>query len=139
PLAPAAAATLPLVVIAAALGFAFYGPADQRTQLLGYLREKQLLLVLDNAEHLLDGPSAGAREAAGPGIELLAEIVEQGAEVKLLVTSREGLRLQSEWAVELEGLPAPDDAPARRIECFGAATLFVQRAPSAARVRSRNA
>ena len=39
--------------VTTALGLSFYGPGDPRKQLLGYLREKNLLLILDNFEHLL--------------------------------------------------------------------------------------
>src|SRR5207244_5513437 len=33
----------------------FYGDADQKQQMLDYLREKHLLLVLDNCEYVLEG------------------------------------------------------------------------------------
>jgi tetratricopeptide (TPR) repeat protein len=55
PLAPVGEAVLIGSAIAAALGFTFYGAADPHVQLLNYLRAKQVLLVLDNIEHLLDG------------------------------------------------------------------------------------
>ncbi len=74
---------------AAALGFSFYGPTDPRTQLLNYLREKEMLLVLDNIEHLLDG------------VELLADILQHAPSLKLLVTSRERLNLLGEWVFEI--------------------------------------
>ena len=41
--------------IADALGFAFSGPTQPKTQLINYLSGKDILLVLDNMEHLLDG------------------------------------------------------------------------------------
>lgn len=41
--------------IAEALRITFYGSADPKEQLLGYLSQKQLLLVFDNFEHLLNG------------------------------------------------------------------------------------
>ena len=41
--------------IAQALGMAFYGNIEPRQQLLHYLHDKTLLLVLDNFEHVLDG------------------------------------------------------------------------------------
>src|SRR5687767_5326860 len=41
--------------IAAGLHIAFYGTDDPNVQLVNYLREKHMLLVLDNFEHLLDG------------------------------------------------------------------------------------
>jgi predicted ATPase len=78
--------------IADALGFTFYGPSEPKAQLLNYLRDKQLQLVLDNVEHLLDG--------AG----LVTEILHCAPDVKLLVTSREQLNVQEEWVFEVMGL-----------------------------------
>ncbi|MGD9317664.1 MAG: BTAD domain-containing putative transcriptional regulator, partial [Anaerolineae bacterium] len=63
--------------IANALMFTFEGRVDPKIQLLNYLREKSILLLLDNLEHLLDG------------VDLLSEIVCNSRKVKLLVTSRE--------------------------------------------------
>src|SRR5262249_45458324 len=82
--------------IANSLSFPFNGPQDPKVQLLNYLREKELLLVLDNFEHLLDG--------AG----LLADILTSASGVKLLVTSRERLNLYGEWVYEIEGLAVPE-------------------------------
>jgi predicted ATPase/transcriptional regulator with XRE-family HTH domain len=84
-----------LPAIANALGLAFTGTLAPKTQLLTYLRDKEMLLVLDNLEHLLGG------------IGLLVDILEQTSEVTLLVTSRERLNLQGEWVFELQGLPTP--------------------------------
>src|SRR5215207_5385635 len=47
--------TLIVSAIAEALDFQFYQMGDAQQQLLDYLREQSLLLVLDNFEHLLDG------------------------------------------------------------------------------------
>ncbi len=41
--------------IANAIKFTFFGPSDPKEYLLSYLHEKQMLLVLDNLEHLLLG------------------------------------------------------------------------------------
>src|SRR5207247_5606889 len=81
--------------IAAALNFSFYGPDDPRTQLLDYLHDKALLLLLDNAEHLLDG------------IGLLSDLLAQAALVKFLVTSRERLHVQEEWVLTMEDVAFP--------------------------------
>jgi predicted ATPase/DNA-binding XRE family transcriptional regulator len=102
--------------IATAMKFSFAGPADPKTQLFHYLREKEILLVLDNMEHLLDG--------AG----LLTEILQQDKNVKLLVTSREPLRLQAEWDFDVQGLPIPDEQQTKELESNSAALLFLQRA-----------
>ncbi|MFL5733370.1 MAG: BTAD domain-containing putative transcriptional regulator, partial [Chloroflexia bacterium] len=74
-------------------------PAEQpKAQLLNYLAEKELLLVLDNFEHLLEG------------VDLLVDIVQQAPHVSMLVTSREQLGLQAEFIFNLEGLSYPDES-----------------------------
>jgi predicted ATPase/transcriptional regulator with XRE-family HTH domain len=102
--------------MADALRFTLQGPADPKAQLLSHLREKEILLALDNFEHLLDGAN------------LLAEILEHAPEVKLLVTSREALSVQAEWVFEVHGLPVPDSLQAGDLETNSAVRLFVQSA-----------
>ncbi len=102
--------------IADALGFVFSGPLEPKAQLLNYMREKSLLLVLDNFEHLLEGG------------ELLAELLQQAPAVKLLVTSRERLNLQGEWLFDLQGLPVPPLDQVDRAEEYSAVELFAQSA-----------
>jgi len=107
-----------------ALDLVMYGNADLKTQLLKYLEDKQLLLVLDNFEQLMN--DAG----------LLGEILGRAAQVKLLVTSRERLNLQSEWLYEVTGMaiPAEEEVPhltLADLEKFGATSLFLQRARQA--------
>jgi len=84
--------------VAEALGVTLSGKADPHEQLLAYLRDKELLLVLDNLEHL-----AGASEWVG-------QLAQAGPEVRLLVTSRERLNLHGERLLELGGLDSPPDA-----------------------------
>jgi predicted ATPase/class 3 adenylate cyclase len=67
-----------------------------RQQLLDYLQGKALLLVLDNFEHLLEG------------VPLLVEILAVAPQTKLLVTSRERLKLQAEQLYPLQGLAYSD-------------------------------
>lgn len=108
--------------IAHALRFEFHGQADLKTQLIGYLRDKELLLVLDNFEHLSD---------AAP---LIMELLEHAPALKLLITSRERLNLRSEWLIEVPGLQVPpDDCTPEELDDYSAAALFLQ---SARRVRS---
>lgn len=105
--------------IAEALGFSFYGATSPRVQLLNHLREKQMLLVLDNVEQLL--------EAA----DLFVEILERTTELKLLLTSREPLNVQGEWVFPVEGLQMPEHDRVEEIESSAAVALFVQRAQRA--------
>lgn len=107
-------------VIGSALGITFVGHDAPERQLLRYLRDKELLLLLDNYEHLL------------PEAELLASIVAEAPHVKLLVTSRHRLALVGEWLYQLEGLGYPDPADfpmeAAEVERYDAVSLFASRA-----------
>jgi predicted ATPase/DNA-binding XRE family transcriptional regulator len=120
PLAPVNTTRFIVPVIADAMEFAFQSatPADPKTQLFNYLKEKQTLLLTDNLEHLL----------AEPGIELLAELLANAPQVKLLATSRESLGLQGEWVYEVRGLPIPESRYAEGSAQNTSVELFLQRA-----------
>ena len=109
--------------VANAIHFAFYGPSDPKVQLLNYLRERQMLLVVDNVEHLLM-----ERSIQGTAAELLIDILQQAPGVKLLVTSREILNLQHEWPFEVHGLAFPTLNVTDRFDEYSAVALFIQRA-----------
>ena len=82
--------------IATSSGFHFMG--DERSpkqQVLDFLGNKTLLLLLDNFEHLLDG------------VDLVNEILQAAPDVRLLVTSREKLNLSSETVYVLRGMEFP--------------------------------
>ncbi|MFQ5854542.1 MAG: tetratricopeptide repeat protein [Anaerolineae bacterium] len=117
PLAGVEATEFLVPTIANALGFSFSGPAEPGQQLINYLRQKEILLVLDNFEQLHDGTA------------FLLELLEGAPEVKLLVTSRQRLNLHWEWLLPLEGLPYPegDAATVRRGdgEAYDAVRLFL--------------
>ena len=123
PLASVGSLDAVIPAIANGIGFAFYGPTDPKIQLLKYLRDKQMLLVVDNVEHLL---------VAGPQqdtiADLLIEILQSASQVKLLVTSLEVLNLQGEWSFEVRGLAFPGVDQMDRLDKYSAVTLFVQRA-----------
>jgi predicted ATPase/DNA-binding CsgD family transcriptional regulator len=114
PLQPLTSPDFIVPTVAGALHFAFYGEQDPKSQLLSYLRDKHLLLVLDNFEHVMDG--------AG----LLPEMLEAAPGVKLLVTSRERLSLREEWVVDVHGLPYPEQDAGDPRQEYGAVQLFVQ-------------
>jgi predicted ATPase/DNA-binding CsgD family transcriptional regulator len=102
--------------IAAAIRLPLSGQIDPRAQLVHYLRDKHVLLVLDNFEHLVDDA------------ELLGNLLAEAPALKLLVTSREALQLQEEWLYPVQGLPFPARGQAERLSDFGAVQLFVERA-----------
>jgi predicted ATPase len=94
-LAPLADARLVLPTIAQALGLRDEGGWPVAEVLGAYLRERELLLLLDNCEHLLD--------AAPP----LADLLAACPRLRLLVTSRAVLHLSGEhdWPVPPLALP----------------------------------
>jgi predicted ATPase/DNA-binding XRE family transcriptional regulator len=93
-----------------------------KQQLLDYLRHKQLLLVLDNFEHL----QAGA--------ELVLELLQECAGLRMLVTSREQLQLSSETLFVLERMALPAVATLPDVLSYSAVQLFVE---TARRVRPK--
>ncbi len=134
PLAAIQAPNLLAQAIAAAIGFSFGNQGDPEHQLLSYLRDKHMLIVLDNIEHLLlphnhsdSGDPAASVEAQ------LGRMAEHAPDVKLLVTAREPLNIRGEWIFELHGLDVPPcqaaALPAAELECeamqYGAVQLFV--------------
>jgi predicted ATPase/DNA-binding SARP family transcriptional activator len=107
--------------IAEALNFSFYEGGTPQQQLLDYLREKRMLLILDNFEHLLSLPAFSlegeTREASSqletlePGeyaTSLVTNILQTAPDVKIMVTSRERLRLQEEQLFHIGGIDFPD-------------------------------
>lgn len=80
-----------------ALGVSRHGETPPEEQLLSYACDKEMLLVLDNFEHLMAGAS------------LVARLLECEAGLQVLVTSRERLRLAAEWVYQVEGLELPPE------------------------------
>jgi predicted ATPase/DNA-binding CsgD family transcriptional regulator len=115
PLQPLTSPDFIVPAIAECVGFQFDG-SDTRQQLLDYLCEKSLLLVLDNFEHLLDG------------VGVVSDILAAAPRVKMLVTSRERLNLLEEWVLELQGLRFPENDSELEIEGYSAVQLFLQNA-----------
>ncbi|HLX56549.1 MAG TPA: AAA family ATPase, partial [Ktedonobacteraceae bacterium] len=117
-LAPLSDPGLVIPTIARCLGLIEGGPEPLLDRLKASQRDKQRLLLLDNFEHVIQAAT------------LLAELLEACPHLKLLVTSREVLRLRGEYqfAVLPLTLPdskyLPDDPSLARIP---AVHLFLQR------------
>ncbi|MBC7813120.1 MAG: helix-turn-helix domain-containing protein, partial [Burkholderiales bacterium] len=111
PLAGVSTADALLPAIAERLKFTFQS-GDPKAQLLHFLHQKRLLLILDNLEHLLDG------------VGLLSEILQVAPGVKILATSRERLNLSAEWLFPVDGLLFPTDADQKDQAGFSAVQLF---------------
>jgi predicted ATPase len=124
PLAAISSAQFLAPAILGALDVEPQGQRDRREQLLDYLREKELLLVLDNVEQFLV-PDKSESEGL---TDLLAAILERAPGVTLLVTSRERLALPGEWMFDLPGLNYPPRELLNGIDAYSAVRLFMQRA-----------
>jgi DNA-binding SARP family transcriptional activator len=121
PLAAISSATFLAPALLAGLDVGLQGQRDPHDQLLDYLREKELLLVLDNLEQLLapglSHTAAENRQDAG-ATELLADVLRYAPGVTLLVTSRERLALPGEWLFDLSGLSYPLNEPTVGFEAY---------------------
>jgi predicted ATPase len=105
--------------IAAALGVTETGGQPVLEQVKHYVRERQLLLLLDNFEQVL---------AAGP---LVIELLAAAPRLKVIVTSRAALRVSGEHEFVVPPLEAPDPLqlpPRDRLLEIPAVALFVERA-----------
>jgi predicted ATPase len=111
PLAPLRSVEAIVPTVAQAIGFSFHAAGNpelqSRQQLLDYLSQKCMLLVLDSFEHLL-APSAPEREN---GVGVVTAILNTAPEVKLLVTSRATLDVEGECQFPIGGMDFPDALP----------------------------
>ena len=89
---------------------------DPKSQMLDYLHEKNLLLILDNFEHVLSA------------VNLVDALLTKTSRVKLMVTSREILRLQGEWVRGVDGLRYPHNGFEENEVDQSALELFAERA-----------
>lgn len=98
------------------IGFQF-APDDRPPlhQIIDFFKQKALLLVLDNFEHVLDGAP------------LLSDILRNAPYVKIIVTSRERLNLSGETIYTLSGMAYPEQTDADA-HAYNAVQLFVQSA-----------
>lgn len=111
-------ADLILPTIADAVGFSFSEGEEPRIQIMNFIRSKDLLLVMDNFEHLIGG------------VPILVEILKTAPKVKIIITSRERLYISGEQVFEVQGLSYPDRDEISGTDKFGAIKLFTDRARS---------
>lgn len=105
--------------IAEAMKFNFDSHSSTRSpeeQLVEYLESRSTLLVLDNFEHLVSGS------------EFIRRLLDGTKDIKLLVTSRERLKLNGEWTFEVKGMSFPTNGSTAGMEDFNAVQLFIERA-----------
>jgi predicted ATPase/DNA-binding CsgD family transcriptional regulator len=129
-LAPVRDSRLVAAEIARTLGVRRSAAETPLIRLAAAVAGRDLLIVLDNCEHLLDAvPDVGSLLASSPRLRLLA-------------TSRERLRLAAEHEVALPPLPMPathasDDLPALRAN--PSIALLLARAPAHVALTARTA
>jgi predicted ATPase/DNA-binding winged helix-turn-helix (wHTH) protein len=105
--------------IATAIGVTAHS-ANMLATLCESLRDRQMLLVLDNCEHIIDAAASCA-----------SRILAAAAGVKILATSREPLLVTGERVRRLPGLSTPPPSSHLNVEealTFSAIQLFVERA-----------
>jgi predicted ATPase/DNA-binding winged helix-turn-helix (wHTH) protein len=93
---------------------------DATPNLIAYLRNKRVLLILDTCEHLVEAVAS-----------LAASIIDAAPQVHILATSREALRVEGEHIYRLDALACPPDEPgltAATVRTFPATQLFMERA-----------
>jgi predicted ATPase len=109
--------------IAAAIDVPLGVSRDPLPALVAAVRPLRMLLLLDNAEHLVDGVAQVAQA-----------LLAGGAQLHLLVTSQVPLRHDGEQVYRLGGLAVPPrGTPAEQAQSFGAVALLVQRVQAADR------
>ncbi len=118
PLAPLGAPELVIPTVARTLGLREEPGRSVVETLLVYLRDRRLLLVLDNVEHLV---------AAAPQI---VDLVAACPAVDVLATGRAALRVDGEQELFVPPLtsPAPTASSVEEVAQYPAVDLFVQRA-----------
>jgi len=82
--------------------------------------DKDLLLVIDNCEHLIEGVSS-----------FVSELLFHCSRLKILATSRESLRISGEWLYTIPSLHVPIEGASvdlKSVSEFPALTLFTERA-----------
>jgi predicted ATPase len=84
-------------------------------QLMHYLADKQMLLLLDSFEQVMDAVST------------VDAILNANSSIKLLVTSHLALNLSDEWIRHLEGIDYPAGEEVEQLEAYDAIRLFRDR------------
>jgi predicted ATPase/DNA-binding XRE family transcriptional regulator len=122
-LAPVADPEAVLPTVAQTLGLGEDGGRSVETLLLGYVRERRMLFVLDNFEQVLDAAAS------------LVTLMQASPWLKALVTSREALHVRGErrFPVPPLAVPNPRDLPSLQVLAhYPSVELFVERAQEVA-------
>ncbi|MBL8008004.1 MAG: tetratricopeptide repeat protein [Ignavibacteria bacterium] len=132
--APLTEAGLIPVTIAKALNIKEQQGQNTEITLLNYLREKELILILDNCEHVINTCA-----------EITEKLLKNCPRLKIIATSREALRTEGEVSVKVSSLTHPEPAQINsplELSQYEAVRLFIERALSVSsgfRVTNENA
>lgn len=102
--------------LAGALGVSLSGSVSPEDEIIEYLLDRDILIILDNFEHLLEAS------------DFVVRLTQNAPGVRLLATSRERLRVQAEWVFKLGGLAVPPADGSGDIKSFEAVRLFIEAA-----------
>jgi predicted ATPase/transcriptional regulator with XRE-family HTH domain len=119
-LAPLDSPTLIAFTVAQAMGYVGAGNISTVEQLKEGIGRKQLLIVLDNCEHLIEEVAA-----------LASALLSVCPRLKILASSRESLRVPGEWLYPVQALDVPVEASPVDMDAvlnFPALGLFAERA-----------
>jgi predicted ATPase/DNA-binding CsgD family transcriptional regulator/tetratricopeptide (TPR) repeat protein len=115
-LAPLTSADNIVTTVIGVLGIMIGDEGTPQEELVKFLSGRNLLLVMDNFEHVLDG--------ADP----VADILNVAPNVKILTTSRATLNLSMEHIWHVRGMRYPDIDEPEDINQYDALNLFIERA-----------
>lgn len=105
----------------AALGLRDQASAEPAELLRSYLTDKDLLLVVDNCEHLVAACAS-----------LIGQILDRAPGVKVIATSREPLSIAGEYVLPVPPMRLPDlDQPLAQLRQNESVSLFAERAAAA--------
>ena len=118
-LAPLAEPRFAASTLASALGLIIHSE-EPLSALIAYLRDKEMLILFDSCEHVIEEVAA-----------ISEKILDATAGLRILATSREQMRARNERVFRLQTLESPPDVPhitAASALVFPAVQLFVERA-----------
>ena len=118
-LAPLSDPRLVPVTVAAALGLDLISGIISSERIARALDSRHFLLVLDNCEHVIDAAA-----------EMVEALLHTNPMARVIATSREPLRAESEYLYRVPplGIPTEDTQPLEHLLRHGAVALFVERA-----------
>jgi predicted ATPase len=116
-LAPIAESEHVAITVAIVLGLSLQGASDPLNVIVNAVRDQAMLIVLDNAEHVVQGVVA-----------LCTALRQEARDVRLLITSQEPLKVEGESVFRTEALALPSSDDPIQISESAAVMLFVCRA-----------